>query len=115
MKRFEILCPYDYQISIFDRVKNYWEKESQDDGRGFGNIVYLETGTGKTYIAVMLLKALFNDKLKQLADMSMSSIGDADGPGESMEGIKTGKATGIDLVPLTDAEMMEKKQRRCDE
>ena len=29
---------------------------------GFGNIVYLETGTGKTYIAIMLLKYLFSDK-----------------------------------------------------
>ena len=27
---------------------------------GYGNIVYLETGTGKTYIAIMILKYLFS-------------------------------------------------------
>ena len=29
---------------------------------GYSNIVYLETGTGKTYIAIMLLKYLFSEK-----------------------------------------------------
>lgn len=29
---------------------------------GYGNIVYLETGTGKTYIAIMLLKYLFAER-----------------------------------------------------
>ena len=28
----------------------------------FGNIIYLETGTGKTYIAIMLLKYLFSER-----------------------------------------------------
>ena len=28
---------------------------------GYGDVVYLETGTGKTYIAIMLLKYLFSD------------------------------------------------------
>ena len=31
---------------------------------GFGNIVYLETGTGKTYIAIMILKYLFSPHFK---------------------------------------------------
>ena len=32
-----------------------------EDEYNYGNIVYLETGTGKTYIAIMLLKHLFNE------------------------------------------------------
>jgi len=33
-----------------------------NDKMGYGNIVYLETGTGKTYIAIMLLKYLYSDR-----------------------------------------------------
>ena len=29
---------------------------------GYGDVVFLETGTGKTYIAIMLLKYLFSDR-----------------------------------------------------
>ena len=63
-QRFDTLCPYDYQLSIYKRIKQNW-REEETSGRNFGNIVYLETGTGKTYIAVMLLKHLFNDKVKR--------------------------------------------------
>ena len=28
---------------------------------GYGNIIFLETGTGKTYIAIMLIKYLFSE------------------------------------------------------
>jgi ERCC4-related helicase len=43
-------------------VKKNWRKQSQASAsipNDFGHIVYLETGTGKTYIAIMLLKLIF--------------------------------------------------------
>ena len=33
-----------------------------NDKMGYGNIVFLETGMGKTYIAIMLLRYLFSEK-----------------------------------------------------
>ena len=37
------------------QIKRNWNSGKED----FGHIVYLETGTGKTYIAIMLLKLIF--------------------------------------------------------
>ena len=56
--RFQELMPHQYQQSIYNTVRSHWA----NDRNGFGNIVYLETGTGKTYIAIMLLKYLFSDR-----------------------------------------------------
>jgi len=39
-------------------VRNNWANDPQ----GYGNIIYLETGMGKTYIAIMLIKYLFSDR-----------------------------------------------------
>ena len=94
VQQFTILSPYDYQISIYSRIKKYWRQEYSGTGKGYGNIVYLETGTGKTYIAVMLIKHLFDDQVKKLDNGSYSksvspslpsSIAEADGPDEIME------------------------------
>ena len=53
--RFAELAPHPYQLSIYNTIRGHWA----NDRNGYGNIVYLETGTGKTYIAIMLLKQLF--------------------------------------------------------
>ena len=45
-------------MSIYNRIRQNWA----NDKMGYGNIVYLETGTGKTYIAIMLLKYLYSDR-----------------------------------------------------
>lgn len=50
--------PHEYQLSIYNRIRNNWH----NDRMGYGNIVYLETGTGKTYIAIMLLKYLYSER-----------------------------------------------------
>lgn len=50
--------PHPYQQSIYERIRKNWA----NDRMGYGNIVYLETGTGKTYIAIMLLKYLFAER-----------------------------------------------------
>lgn len=51
---------------------------------GYGSIVYLETGTGKTYIAIMLLKYLFSDHfidyLTRLDSLHVDDANDPDGP-----------------------------------
>ena len=56
--RFHELMPHEYQLSIYNRIRNNWH----NDRMGYGNIVYLETGTGKTYIAIMLLKYLYSER-----------------------------------------------------
>ena len=80
--RYGELAPYAYQISIFEEIQNNWKVE-EASGRNFGNIVYLETGTGKTYIAVMLLKHLFSENVPRFEQSWMSGISKADGPQES--------------------------------
>ena len=55
--RFQELSPHGYQLSIYNRIRSNWANERM----GYGDIVYLETGTGKTYIAIMLLKYLFSE------------------------------------------------------
>lgn len=50
--------PYDYQRDIFSKIRQEWEKNPG----GVGNIVYLETGMGKTHIATMLLNYLFEGR-----------------------------------------------------
>ena len=78
--------------------------------------MYLETGTGKTYIAVMLLKHLFGDKVKSLDQSLPSSIAEADGPGDPGGEVKVEREEGeVNLVPLGESEMAAKKRRRLDE
>jgi len=50
--------PYPYQVEIFNRIRLDWE--SKKDGPTYGNIVYLETGMGKTHISTMVLNYLFD-------------------------------------------------------
>jgi ERCC4-related helicase len=54
--KFYKIKPYPYQVEIFQRVKTEWEQGQTQ----YGNIVYLETGMGKTHITIMLLNFLFH-------------------------------------------------------
>lgn len=67
--RYEELIPFEYQSYIFNKIKENWQ-QVRADGSQYGNIVFLETGTGKTYIAIMLLKAIFMEdiELRNLSD-----------------------------------------------
>lgn len=60
-------------MQIYSKIRENWEKESGPYGHQYGNIVYLETGTGKTYIAIMLLRALFYSDIEKqgLSDAQM--------------------------------------------
>jgi type I site-specific restriction endonuclease len=97
--RYEELTPYGYQSDIFDKIKQNWSKESV--GNRYGNIVFLETGTGKTYIAIMLLKAIFYEdcEKKGLSDVEMNA--------QARE-----TATGATLKPLEDSEIKDKYDLR---
>lgn len=66
--RYETLIPYAYQDEIYKKILENWRKESDANGKRLGNIVFLETGTGKTYIAIMLLKAIFASPINGLND-----------------------------------------------
>lgn len=52
------MTPHPYQLEIYTKIKRNWA----NDTKSYGNVVYLETGTGKTYIAIMLLKYLFSSR-----------------------------------------------------
>lgn len=56
-RSFQKIKPYDYQVEIFGKIKDAWERSNP---KKYGNIVYLETGMGKTHIATMLLNYLFS-------------------------------------------------------
>jgi len=94
--RYEELTPYSYQTDIYAKIKENWRNE-----RRFGNIVFLETGTGKTYIAIMLLKAIFGE------DLESRGLSDA-------EMCAQAKATeeGATLKPLSSKEIENKYSER---
>lgn len=94
--RYVELTPYSYQTDIYAKIKENWFNE-----RRFGNIVFLETGTGKTYIAIMLLKAIFGE------DLEARGLSDA-------EMCAQAKATeeGATLKPLSSKEIENKYSER---
>ena len=58
--KFYKIQPYPYQVEIFQRIAKEWSEENESPK--YGNIVYLETGMGKTHITTMLLNYLFDGK-----------------------------------------------------
>jgi superfamily II DNA or RNA helicase len=58
ISRYYKIRPYPYQVEIFNRIRFDWENKQA--GPTYGNIVYLETGMGKTHISTMLLNYLFD-------------------------------------------------------
>lgn len=104
--RYETLIPYAYQDEIYKKILENWRKESDANGKRLGNIVFLETGTGKTYIAIMLLKAIFASPRSGLNDAEVL---------ESAREIEIGAS----LEPLRDttqkyAERIDKIQNEYD-
>ena len=95
-------------MGIYKRIKENWA----NDKNGFGNIVYLETGTGKTYIAIMLLKYMFSDKyVDYQLRLSQTPTDDPNGlqkmeiPEESEEDVK--------MWPSSDDVIKEIKDKRA--
>jgi len=103
-KRFKELKPHPFQVQIYDKIRQNWLLEdpvAQPEGKQYGNIVYLETGTGKTYIAIMLLKHLFGE----VSDPPKSMFEKGDTPEVDSLG------SHPILKPLNDDEIAQKRTR----
>ena len=106
--------PHSYQKSIYERIKRNWANDSMV----YGNIVYLETGTGKTYVAIMLIKYLFSSKFidyqtrlakaKEEAKLANTELE------EPLEPIQLEPETEdeLKLVPQSDEAQRWKKEER---
>ncbi len=47
------------------KIQNNWIADSKAIVQnGFGNIVFMETGSGKTYIAVKVIQHMLNDEFE---------------------------------------------------
>ena len=57
LKDREYISPHDYQLSIYDQIEQQWFVK--DNTYGFGSIVFMPTGSGKTLVAIMLILRLF--------------------------------------------------------
>ncbi len=53
---------YTYQRNIIEKVKTHWETDDK------GSIIYLDTGAGKSYISIRVIKHMFghSEDLKML-------------------------------------------------
>lgn len=57
LKDVEFITPHDYQLSIYEQIERQWFVE--ENTAGFGSIVFMPTGSGKTLVAIMLILRLF--------------------------------------------------------
>jgi hypothetical protein len=105
--RFETLTPYPYQDQIYQKIRENWAKEDTANGRRYGNIVFLETGTGKTYIAIMLLKAIFYESGNHfgLSPEEISEHAKATECGAKLEPLKDLKKKYEDRVNLIEKKL----------
>ena len=64
-----IKYPYTYQKKIVDKILNQWQKD-ESVGENFGSIIFIETGAGKSYISLMLIKSLFGERHDKLSELN---------------------------------------------
>jgi replicative superfamily II helicase len=57
LKDVEYITPHEYQASIYEQIERQWFEG--ENYYGFGSIVFMPTGSGKTLIAIMLILRLF--------------------------------------------------------
>jgi hypothetical protein len=86
-------------------IKRNWLNQKEH----YGHIVYLETGTGKTYIAIMLLKLIFAESKQEEELSELRSVQDLN---DSM--VSERSAQCMQLTPLSDEEMRAKRKERFD-
>lgn len=85
---------------------------------GYGNIVYLETGTGKTYIAIMILKYLFSPQFTCYYDRHLRArLQQPTGELAQLEPIKLEPETEEELKmrPLSEDQQELKRKEREEE
>ena len=103
------MIPFPYQVSIYNRIKQNWA----NDKMGFGNIVYLETGTGKTYIAIMILKYLFSPGfISYHMRLLKARLNQPTGVLEPLEPIGLKEEKDINLYPLLSEDIKKRKDLR---
>jgi hypothetical protein len=97
------------------QIKNNWNNSKPisifpSTDPDYGHIVYLETGTGKTYIAIMLLKLIFaNCGLEaELPELKGSFESTIEPNSDSFDN------QCMQLNPLTDQQMRDKRKKRLD-
>jgi CRISPR/Cas system-associated endonuclease/helicase Cas3 len=64
-----IKYPYTYQKKIVDKILNQWQKD-ESVAENFGSIIFIETGAGKSYISLMLIKSLFGERHDRLSELN---------------------------------------------
>jgi len=57
--------PYTYQKKIVEKIQRQWGLDGLPGDPNFvnyGSIIFIETGAGKSYISLMLIKSLFGEQ-----------------------------------------------------
>jgi len=68
-EQIEYIDPRQYQIEIYKLIEEQWFSGDESVRSDFGSIVFMATGSGKTFVAIMLILKIFelaNDKLMKL-------------------------------------------------
>jgi replicative superfamily II helicase len=73
-----------YQTKIVDKVLRQWGLSEDDQSFflhrealphiDFGSIIFIETGAGKSYISLMLIKSLFGEPHDKLAELTPDQL-----------------------------------------
>ena len=75
-EQIEYIDPRQYQIEIYKLIEEQWFSGDPDVRSDFGSIVFMATGSGKTFVAIMLILKIFglpNDKLIKLTDQQLQA------------------------------------------
>jgi replicative superfamily II helicase len=48
----------------------------QEEPNNYGSIIFIETGAGKSYISLMLIKSLFGETLQELVELTPDQLRD---------------------------------------
>ena len=71
--------PYTYQKKIVEKVLTQWGLDGSNPDkeahlRNYGSIIFIETGAGKSYISLMLIKSLFGEQHEQLVELTPEQL-----------------------------------------
>lgn len=70
----EHVDPREYQIEIFQMIAEQWgllpSDQYRDNPCEFGSIVFMATGSGKTFVAIMLILQIFEQDPLKLVKMT---------------------------------------------
>ncbi len=76
----QIKHPYTYQKKIVEKILLQWgllegnPESILNPYKTFGSIIFIETGAGKSYISLMLIKSLFGEPHDHLAELTPEQL-----------------------------------------